>query len=134
MSASGTETQWLTWARRLQALSQTGIAYSKDPYHLERFEAIRDLAAEITAKGTGVEFAKAIDLFSMQSGYATPKVDTRGFVFREGRILMVNVKSFPARRFPGLKPRTLVFSRRMSYPSFPRRVPLPRKSLGCSSI
>jgi len=101
METPGSEWHWLAWARRLQAISQTGIAFSNDPYHLERFEAVRDLAAEIMATGTGVDFKHALDLFSGQSGYATPKVDTRGVVFRDGSILMVKEKSDQRWTLPG---------------------------------
>lgn len=60
--------QWLTWARKLQAISQTGITYSKDPYHLERFVAIREIAAEIIAQGANAEITPVLDIFSPQVG------------------------------------------------------------------
>ncbi|HEL2055791.1 TPA: NUDIX hydrolase N-terminal domain-containing protein [Streptococcus suis] len=39
--------KWLEWALRLQALAQTGLAYGKDVYDMERFEEIRQIAAEM---------------------------------------------------------------------------------------
>lgn len=93
--------QWLAWARRLQAISQTGIAYSKDPHHLERFLEVRQIVAEIFAAGGGADLSRLLDLFSGQVGYATPKVDTRGVVFRDGRILMVKEKSDHRWTLPG---------------------------------
>ena len=41
------EPNWLTWARKLQAIGQNGLAYSKDPFDIERFEELRELALEI---------------------------------------------------------------------------------------
>ena len=46
--------RWLKWAAELQALAQAGLWYSKDPYDIERFERIRDIAAEIMAHKTDV--------------------------------------------------------------------------------
>ena len=41
--------EWLKWARRLQAIAQSGLAYAKDPYDAERHEQVRRIAAEIAA-------------------------------------------------------------------------------------
>ena len=35
----------LDWARRVQALAQTGLAYTKDPYDIERYKSLRQIAA-----------------------------------------------------------------------------------------
>lgn len=86
---SQNEPQWLEWAKRIQAISQTGLAYAKDPYDIERYEAMRQIAAEIMAAGSDAPLEKIVGLFSEQSGYATPKVDTRGVVFRDGALLLV---------------------------------------------
>ncbi|ETX03032.1 MAG: NUDIX hydrolase, partial [Candidatus Entotheonella factor] len=39
----------LEWAQRLQALAQNGLTFVKDPFDQERYEAIRDIAAEMMA-------------------------------------------------------------------------------------
>jgi len=84
------EPDWLVWARRIQALAQTGIAYTRDAYDRERYEALRTLAAEMLGARSGGDPARIETLFADQSGYATPKVDVRGAVFdRDGRILLV---------------------------------------------
>ena len=84
------EPDWLVWARRIQALAQTGMAFTKDGYDRERYEALRTLAAEMLAARSGGDPARIEALFAEQSGYATPKVDVRGAVFdRDGRILLV---------------------------------------------
>jgi ADP-ribose pyrophosphatase YjhB (NUDIX family) len=82
--------RWLTWARELQAIAQTGLTYASDQYDRERYEAIRALAARIMAEHSSTEAAVIEELFARQSGYATPKVDVRGAVFRgDGRLLLV---------------------------------------------
>jgi ADP-ribose pyrophosphatase YjhB (NUDIX family) len=82
--------QWLDWAKRLQAIAQTGITYSKDHYDTERYEAVRGIAAEILGAGTGAASLEPItDLLTRDKGYATPKVDVRAAVIHENRILLV---------------------------------------------
>jgi ADP-ribose pyrophosphatase YjhB (NUDIX family) len=81
---------WLAWARRLQALSQTGLHFCKDKFDLQRYEEVRDIAAEMLAAGAAYpETVHLADLFSLQVGYATPKVDVRTACFREDHILLV---------------------------------------------
>ncbi|MDR3719486.1 MAG: NUDIX hydrolase [Bryobacteraceae bacterium] len=82
--------QWLDWAKRLQAIAQTGITYTKEHYDTERYEAVRQIAAEILAAGTGAASIEPIaDLLTRDTGYATPKVDVRAAVIHEDRILLV---------------------------------------------
>jgi ADP-ribose pyrophosphatase YjhB (NUDIX family) len=81
---------WLIWAREIEALGQTGLAFSKDPYDLERYAALRRLAARIMSEHTGACLERIEGLFDGETGYATPKVGVRAAVFdAAGRILMV---------------------------------------------
>ena len=82
--------QWLIWARRLQAIAQSGLAYCQDKFDIHRYREISDLAAEMMATGAALPGAAPLqDLFAQQSGYATPKIDVRVAAFRDGRILLV---------------------------------------------
>ena len=83
------EPDWLAWARRLNALAQTGLTFAENPYDIERYAAIRSIAAEMIARGMGADAGRVLDLFASDAGYATPKVDVRGVVFRDGKILLV---------------------------------------------
>lgn len=81
---------WLIWARELQAIAQTGLAYSKDPFDIDRFTRVRAIAARMMAEPAGADTADIERMFAAESGYATPKVGVRAAVFREdGAILMV---------------------------------------------
>ena len=81
---------WLVWAREIQAIAQTGLAYSPDAFDKERFEALRRLAAEIMERHTDADLGRIEALFAEETGYATPKVGVRGAVFDDqGRLLMV---------------------------------------------
>jgi ADP-ribose pyrophosphatase YjhB (NUDIX family) len=84
-----TEPQWLLWAREMQALAQTGLAFTRDQYDRERYRRLNALAAEIMAEHTGLEVQATKVIFTQQSGYATPKLGVRGAVFRDDRILLV---------------------------------------------
>lgn len=84
------EPEWLRWARELQAIAQIGLTYStEDHFDVERYARIREIAAEIMATGGGIEKGAVLDLFGRETGYATPKVDVRGVVFRADEILLV---------------------------------------------
>ena len=79
----------LELARELQALAQTGLYYCRDKFCRERYNRIRDIAAEMVAERTDLPLAKVKDLFCDEVGYQTPKIDTRAAIFRDGKILLV---------------------------------------------
>lgn len=81
--------KWLDWAVELQALAQAGLFYSKDIYDIERFQRIREIAAEMLVGPSGLPLERVWDLFCNETGYQTPKLDTRAAVFQDGRILLV---------------------------------------------
>lgn len=93
--------QWLTWAKTLQAMAQDGIAYSRDPFDVERFEKVRQVAVEMLAANTGLSLEQARDAFACEKGYATPKVDVRGVVFRDDRVLLVRERRDMLWTLPG---------------------------------
>ncbi len=94
--------QWLEWARRLQAIAQIGMEYGKDPYDRQRYEEIRGIAAEITAKSAGLPDATPlVELFKNELGYATPKIDIRTAVFDRDRILLVKEREDGLWTLPG---------------------------------
>jgi ADP-ribose pyrophosphatase YjhB (NUDIX family) len=94
--------QWLKWARQLQAIAQTGLTYSKDPFDIERYSATRRIAAEIVAAGANLPDAERVErLFREQAGYATPKVDVRAAVFVADCLLLVREREDGYWTLPG---------------------------------
>lgn len=83
------EPAWLAWAREMQALAQSGLAFTHDPYDRERYQQLRNLAARIMAAHTGLDVQRVEHVFAGEAGYATPKIDVRGAAFRDGKLLMV---------------------------------------------
>jgi ADP-ribose pyrophosphatase YjhB (NUDIX family) len=84
---------WLEWAREVQSIAQTGLAYEPNQYDRERYQALEALAARMMAARSDTPAEKIVGLFGAQTGYATPKVDVRGAVFDGGRLLMVRETS-----------------------------------------
>ena len=81
--------KWLGWVIELQSLAQAGLTYGKDAFDKERYERIRDISAEMLSYRTDIPIDKVKDLFCNESGYQTPKLDTRAAVFNNGKILLV---------------------------------------------
>ncbi len=82
--------KWLKWAIEIQSLAQTGLAYTRDVYDRERYERLREISAEMLAEKSGMGIEKVKELFCNESGYQTPKLDTRAAVFEDDKILLVH--------------------------------------------
>ena len=81
--------QWLKWAMELQSLAQAGLNYAKDCFDKERYTRIREISAEIIAQKTDISLEKVKKFFCNETGYQTPKMDTRAAVFKNDKILLV---------------------------------------------
>jgi len=101
MVQDGSEPQWLRWSRQLMAIAQNGLTYTDSPYDVERYEAVRNIAAEMMADRSGTDQERIVSLFARESGYATPKVDVRGVVFRDDTILLVKEREDGGWTLPG---------------------------------
>ena len=94
--------EWVQWAQRLQAIAQNGLTYARNPFDVERFNQVRQVAAEMLASGCdSVRAESLVELFQRNFGYATPKVDVRAAVFHEGRVLLVKERVDDAWTLPG---------------------------------
>ena len=87
------EDKILKWAIELQSLAQAGLYYGKDIYDIERFQRIREIASEMVAEKSGLSLEKVNDLFCCETGYQTPKLDTRAAIFQEDKILLVQERN-----------------------------------------
>lgn len=81
--------KWLQWAVELQSLAQAGLYYGQGQYDLERYERIREIAAEMISSKTDIPLGTVKDLFCDERGYQTPKLDTRAAIFNDDKILLV---------------------------------------------
>lgn len=87
------EHQWLEWAKELQFIAQAGLTYSKDPFDIERFERIREISAEIVSSYSELTIERVRELFCNETGFQTPKLDTRAAIFKNEKILLVKENS-----------------------------------------
>jgi ADP-ribose pyrophosphatase YjhB (NUDIX family) len=95
------EPNWIRWAREIQAIAQTGLHFSENSYDRERYERLREIAVEMFANGSDATESFIRASFVNQTGYATPKVDVRGVVLKEGQILLVRETSDGLWTLPG---------------------------------
>ncbi len=80
---------WLQIAKEIQSIAQAGLAYSNNKFDIDRYRRLRQVSVKIVNEYTDTPVEKIRDLFANEEGYQTPKVDIRGVVFRDGKILMV---------------------------------------------
>ena len=80
---------WLDWAVELQSIAQAGLYYGKDRFDRERYQRVREIAAQMLSHKTGISPEKVRDLFCCETGYQTPKLDTRAAIFQGETILLV---------------------------------------------
>lgn len=76
-------------ARRLLALSQVGLHFSTSEYDRERYRETAQLATQLLANESGRSPEQLHASWYVEDGYATPKIDVRGAVFQERRVLLV---------------------------------------------
>ncbi len=84
-----TTPKWLDWVQQVQAIAQDGLAYTQNPFDIERFRTLQEISAQVAAEYGQSEFEPILASFRNEAGYATPKLDGRGVVFKDGKILMV---------------------------------------------
>ncbi len=80
---------WILWMQKIQAIAQTGLHYSNSPFDTERYEKLLEIAIQIGASHSQLSETELARQFSLETGYATPRVDVRAACFREEKILLV---------------------------------------------
>jgi len=93
--------RWLEWAREIQALAQTGSYYALNEYQRQRYQRLKEIAAEMVSEHSGLEIEPILKAFVTPSGYSTPRVDVRGVVFKEDKLLLVRERADNGWTFPG---------------------------------
>jgi len=91
----------LEWARKVQAIAQTGLAFTRDPFDRERYTQLTELVATLLARELEIPIVAARELWAGEHGYATPKVDVRGGLFMEERVLLVRERTDGRWTLPG---------------------------------
>lgn len=82
--------KFIRLAMEIQSLAQAGLAYTSNVYDIERYERLREISAEMISEKSDMSLEKVKDLFCNETGYQTPKIDTRAAVFKDGKILLTH--------------------------------------------
>ena len=93
--------RWLEWAREIQQLSQTGLAFAITDYEKKRYKRLTEITAEIVEYHTQLEKQSVEKVLMAQPGYATPKIDVRAAVIKDDKILLVQERSDKRWAMPG---------------------------------
>lgn len=93
--------RWIEWAQEIFSLSQSGLTYSGNEYDIERYKRLQEITAEMIASQSEITKESVLEGFSMQAGYITPKVDVRGAVIRDGKILLIQERADGKWAMPG---------------------------------
>jgi hypothetical protein len=90
---------------RIAALAENGLTFSKNPFELDRYKKLRDVAAELFALLTDRPLHELKMELGREVGYVTPKVEVRGALIDEGdRLLMMREVADGRGRFPAGSP------------------------------
>ena len=82
--------KWLKWAIEIQSLAQAGLTYTNNAYDIERYERLREISAEMVEEKSNINLEKIKNLFCNETGYQTPKIDTRAVIFKDNKILLTH--------------------------------------------
>ncbi len=93
--------KWLNIAREIQQLAQTGAAFAVTDYEKDRYKRLTEITAEIVEHHTILEKESVQKVLMEQPGYATPKIDVRAAVFKDGKILLVQETTDNCWAMPG---------------------------------
>lgn len=91
----------MEWAQEIFSLSQSGLTYSGNEYDIERYKRLQEITAEMIASQSQLEKEAVLESFSMQAGYITPKIDVRGAVVKDGKILLIQERADDRWAMPG---------------------------------
>ncbi|MCC5421901.1 NUDIX hydrolase N-terminal domain-containing protein [Clostridium perfringens] len=91
----------LKWATEIDSIAQAGLTYSKDVYDIDRFNQLKNIAADIISESTNLELHKVKEVLFEERGYLTPKVDVRAAIIKENKILLVKEKLDGTWSLPG---------------------------------
>ncbi len=93
--------KWIEWAREIFSMSQAGLTYSQNEFDIERYKRLQEISAEMIESQSELSKEAVLESFSMQTGYATPKIDVRGAVVQDNKILLIQERMDGRWAMPG---------------------------------
>lgn len=82
-------------------MTQAGLTYSENEFDKERYKRLQEITAEMIESQSELSKDSVLESFSMQAGYTTPKIDVRGAVVYEGKILLIQERMDGKWAMPG---------------------------------
>lgn len=95
------KSNWLKWVLEIQAIAQNGLAYCGNEFDRERYIRLREISAEMASMNSQYSFHDINEIFSLERGYATPKLDVRAFILRDKKLLLVQERADSLWTLPG---------------------------------
>lgn len=92
---------WLSIAREIQQLSQTGLAFASNDYEKKRYIRLIEIVSEILENHSQLEKESVQKCLMNHPGYATPKIDVRAAVIKDNQILLVQESTDKCWAMPG---------------------------------
>lgn len=92
---------WLKWTSEIQAIAQSGLTYANNEFDKERYVRLKEIIAELAAHCSGNQLNDIVNIFALEKGYATPKIDVRSFILKESKLLLVKERSDSLWTLPG---------------------------------
>lgn len=93
--------KWLKWVSEIQAIAQSGLAYCDNEFDKERYIKLEKVITELTAYCSEHQLNDITNMFSLEKGYATPKIDVRSFIIQDNKLLLVKERSDGLWTLPG---------------------------------
>lgn len=93
--------KWLQWISEMQAIAQNGLTYCHNEFDKERYVRLREIAAELAVYSSEHAYEDLNLRFSLEQGYATPKLDIRAFILKENKLLLVKERADGLWTLPG---------------------------------
>ena len=92
----------LTLAKRIQAISENGLHFSESDWDLDRYRDLEEIAARMIALITNQPIETVKVATPEKNGYRTPKVDVRSVIFNDkDEILLVKERVDSRWSMPG---------------------------------
>lgn len=92
----------VTFLEQVLATAQAGLTYSRDPFDIGRFEALRAATVALIASHSDLKPDAIAEWIDLDRGYPTPKLDVRALIVdKAGHILLVQERSDGCRTLPG---------------------------------
>lgn len=85
----------------VQALAQSGLAYTTNEFDIERYKRLLSISSELAFDFSSETLEAIKERFTLEKGYATPKLDIRSFVLQDNKILLVKERADGCWSLPG---------------------------------